>query len=78
MHCSVRKGLSSGSCSLIDAVRVRSNNEKFRQLKEIKKKLEFKNEDVFFYSALKNTGREELEEFIFIKAGKPDAENIEI
>ena len=55
-----------------------SNNEKFRQLKEIKKKLEFKNEDVFFYSALKNTGREELEKFIFKKAGKQDAENIEI
>ena len=42
-----------------------SNNQKFKQLKEIKKKLEFNNSDVFFYSALKNTGREELEEFIF-------------
>ena len=50
-----------------------SNNQKFKQLKEIKKKLEFDNKDVFFYSALKNTGREELEEFIFDereKAGK--------
>ena len=42
-----------------------SNNEKFRQLKEIKKKLQFDNEDVFFYSSLKNTGREELTDFIY-------------
>lgn len=42
-----------------------SNNEKFRQLKEIKRKLVFRNEDVFFYSSLKNTGREELLSFIF-------------
>ena len=41
-----------------------SNNEKFKQLKEIRKKLVFKNEDVFFYSSLKNTGREELLNFI--------------
>ena len=50
-----------------------SNNQKFKQMKEIKKKLEFDNKDVFFYSALKDTGREELEEFIFNerkKAGK--------
>ena len=42
-----------------------SNNEKFRQLKEIKKKLQFDNEDVFFYSSLKNIGREELTDFIY-------------
>ena len=42
-----------------------SNNEKFKQLKEIKKKLEFDNEDVFFTSALKNSGKEELVDFIF-------------
>lgn len=42
-----------------------SNNEKFKQLKEIKKKLIFKNEDVFFYSSLKNIGKEELLDFIF-------------
>ena len=41
-----------------------SNNEKFRQLKEIKKKLVFDNEDVFFHSSLKNTGREEILDFI--------------
>lgn len=41
-----------------------SNNEKFKQLKEIKKKLVFSNDDVFFYSSLKNTGKAELLEFI--------------
>ena len=41
-----------------------SNNEKFKQLKEIRKNLVFKNEDVFFYSSLKNTGRKELLDFI--------------
>ncbi len=46
-----------------------SNNERFKQLKEIRKHLEFRNEDVFFYSSLKNTGREELEEFIFERLG---------
>ena len=42
-----------------------SNNEKFKQIKEIKKKLEFDNGDVFFTSALKNSGREEVVDFIF-------------
>ena len=42
-----------------------SNNEKFKQLKEIKKKLQFDNEDVYFTSALKNSGKEELVDFIF-------------
>ena len=41
-----------------------SNNERFRQLKEIKKKLVFDNEDVFFHSSLKNTGTDKLLEFI--------------
>lgn len=41
-----------------------SNNERFRQLKEIKKKLVFENSDVFFHSSLKNTGTEELLSFI--------------
>lgn len=44
-----------------------SNNEKAKQLKEIKKKLEFNNEDVFFSSALKNTGKEKLLDFIYEK-----------
>lgn len=47
-----------------------SNNEKFRQLKEIKKKFVFNNEDVFFYSSLKNIGKEELLEFIYKKTNK--------
>jgi len=41
-----------------------SNNEKFKQLKEIKKKLVFDNEDVLFYSSLKGTGKKEVLEFI--------------
>ncbi len=41
-----------------------SNNEKFKQLKLIKKKLEFRNEDVLFYSSLKGTGKEELLNYI--------------
>ena len=47
-----------------------SNNEKAKQLKEIKKKLEFNNEDVFFSSALKNTGKEELLDFIYKRVDK--------
>ncbi len=47
-----------------------SNNEKFRQLKEIKKKVVFNNEDVFFYSSLKNIGKDELLEFIYKKTNK--------
>ncbi len=41
-----------------------SNNEKFKQLKEIKKKLEFNNEDVFFHSSLKDIGTDEILNFI--------------
>ncbi|WP_067140654.1 ribosome biogenesis GTP-binding protein YihA/YsxC [Oceanivirga salmonicida] len=41
-----------------------SNNQRFKQLKEIRKKLEFSNEDVFFHSSLNNTGKDELLEFI--------------
>ncbi|TDT70476.1 GTP-binding protein [Hypnocyclicus thermotrophus] len=41
-----------------------SNNEKFKQLKEIKKKLVFDNNDVLFYSSLNNTGKQELLDFI--------------
>lgn len=41
-----------------------SNNERFRQLKEIKKKLVFSNEDVFFHSSLSNKGTDELLTFI--------------
>lgn len=41
-----------------------SNNQKFKQLKEIKKKLVFKNSDVLFYSSLNGNGKEELLDFI--------------
>lgn len=41
-----------------------SNNEKFKQLKDIRKKIEFKNSDVLFYSALSHKGREELVEYL--------------
>lgn len=41
-----------------------SNNERFRQLKEIRKKMEFSNEDVLFYSSVTRKGRDELLEFI--------------
>jgi GTP-binding protein len=41
-----------------------SNNEKFRQLKQIRKKLVFDNEDVMFYSSLNGTGKEELLDYV--------------
>lgn len=41
-----------------------SNNEKFKQLKEIRTKLVFDNEDVFFHSSHTNKGREEILNFI--------------
>ncbi len=41
-----------------------SNNEKFRQLKEIRKKLVFDNEDVLFYSSLNGTGKEDLLDYV--------------
>lgn len=41
-----------------------SNNERFKALKEIRKKIEFKNEDVFFHSSLNNSGKEEILEYI--------------
>ena len=41
-----------------------SNNEKFKQLKEIKKKLEFNNDDVLFHSSLTDYGKDEIMDFI--------------
>lgn len=41
-----------------------SNNEKFKQLKAIKTKLVFDNEDVFFHSSQTHKGREEILDFI--------------
>ena len=48
----------------VDKVDKFSNNQKFKQLKEIKKKLVFKNSDVLFYSSLSGDGKEELLDFI--------------
>ncbi len=41
-----------------------SANEKFKVLKDIKKKIEFDNKDVFFHSSLNNSGRDEILDFI--------------
>ncbi|MGM0507782.1 MAG: ribosome biogenesis GTP-binding protein YihA/YsxC [Fusobacteriota bacterium] len=41
-----------------------SNNQRFKQLKKIKKKLVFDKEDVFFYSSLSKKGRYELSNYI--------------
>ncbi|AVQ29814.1 MULTISPECIES: ribosome biogenesis GTP-binding protein YihA/YsxC [Fusobacterium] len=41
-----------------------SNNEKFKIMKEIKKKIEFHNEDVFFHSSLSDNGKEDILNFI--------------
>ena len=41
-----------------------SNNEKFKCLKDIKKKVEFHNDDVFFHSSLNDTGKEDILNYI--------------
>lgn len=41
-----------------------SNNEKFKQVKLIKKKLQFNNSDVFFHSSHNHSGREDVLDFI--------------
>lgn len=41
-----------------------SNNEKFKIMKEIKKNIEFHNEDVFFHSSLSDNGKEDILNFI--------------
>lgn len=41
-----------------------SNNERFKQLKLIKKKVDFKNSDVLFHSALSHYGKDEVLDFI--------------
>ena len=41
-----------------------SNNERVKQLKAIKTRLVFDNEDVFFHSALTNKGRDEILDFM--------------
>jgi len=41
-----------------------SNNERFKCLKDIRKKIVFDNDDVLFYSSLSNNGREEILDFM--------------
>ena len=41
-----------------------SNNEKFKCMKDIKKKIEFHNDDVLFHSSLNDTGREDILNYI--------------
>lgn len=41
-----------------------SNNEKFKCLKDIKKKIEFHNNDVFFHSSLNDLGKEDILNYI--------------
>ena len=52
-----------------------SNNEKFRQLKEIKTRLVFDNEEVFFHSSQTNKGREEILNFMQEELDKNIEEN---
>ncbi|GAA6325845.1 ribosome biogenesis GTP-binding protein YihA/YsxC [Fusobacterium ulcerans] len=49
-----------------------SNNEKFKVMKEIKKKIEFHNEDVFFHSSLSDNGKEDILNFIETMLEKND------
>lgn len=41
-----------------------SNNEKFKALKDIKTKIDFHNDDVFFHSSLNNNGKEQILNYI--------------
>ena len=41
-----------------------SNNERFKCLKDIRKKIVFDNDDVLFHSSLSNNGREEILDFM--------------
>lgn len=49
-----------------------SNNEKFKVMKKIKKKIEFHNEDVFFHSSLSDNGKEDILNFIETMLEKND------
>lgn len=49
-----------------------SNNEKFKVMKEIKKKIEFHNKDVFFHSSLSDNGKEDILNFIETMLEKKD------
>ena len=51
-----------------------SNNEKFKLLKDIKKKVEFHNEDVLFHSSLTDKGKEDILDYIETLLVKDGAE----
>ncbi|MEG3013309.1 MAG: ribosome biogenesis GTP-binding protein YihA/YsxC [Cetobacterium sp.] len=41
-----------------------SNNDKFKALKDIRTKIDFHNEDVFYHSSLNNNGKQQILDFI--------------
>lgn len=41
-----------------------SNNEKFKALKDIRTKIDFHNDDVFFHSSLNNDGKEQILNYV--------------
>ena len=55
-----------------------SNNERSKCMKSIKSKLEFHNEDVFFHSSLKNTGKNEILDYIEKVMEEENAESQEV
>lgn len=55
-----------------------SNNERSKCMKGIKSKLEFHNEDVFFHSSLKNTGKNEILDYIEKVMEEENAESQEV
>lgn len=54
-----------------------SNNEKFKCLKDIKKKIEFHNDDVFYHSSLNDTGKEDILNYIESLLNKEEIEEEE-
>lgn len=51
-----------------------SNNEKFKLMKDIKKKVEFHNDDVLFHSSLTDKGKEDILDYIETLLVKDGAE----
>ncbi|OQA11881.1 MAG: GTP-binding protein YsxC [bacterium ADurb.Bin363] len=52
-----------------------SNNERYKQMKEIKKKLNLEKENHFFYSSLTREGRENLVKFVLEKSKGSEEEH---
>ncbi len=56
-----------------------SNNDKFKCMKAIRTKLVFSNDDVFFHSSLKNTGKQEILDYVEEVVNEyRETENIEL